>query len=154
MNTVLAPVYWDLVEPERGQFDFSSLDRLVEDARAGGMRLVLLWFASWKNSMSCYVPAWVKRDSRRYPRATDFDGTPQEILTPFSAVNRDTDARVFVALLAHLRETRRQRAHRPDAPGGERDRDDPQRTRPRRRGRAFLRHGRPRRARGIPHSTL
>jgi beta-galactosidase GanA len=104
MNTVLAPLYWDILEPEEGRFDFSGVDRLVKDARANGMRLVLLWFGSWKNSMSCYAPAWVKRDARRFPRATDLDGTPQEILSPFSAVNRDTDARAFAAVLKHLRE--------------------------------------------------
>ena len=69
------------------------------------MRLVLLWFGSWKNSMSCYAPAWVKRDPRRFPRATDRDGTRQEILSPFSAQNRDADARAFAALLRHLRQT-------------------------------------------------
>jgi beta-galactosidase GanA len=105
MNTVLAPVYWDLLEPAEGRFDFSTIDRLIEDARAGGMRLVLLWFASWKNSMSCYAPAWVKRNPKHFPRATDFDGTPQEILSPFSPANRDTDARAFAALMGHLRET-------------------------------------------------
>jgi hypothetical protein len=25
-------------------------------------RIVLLWFGAWKNSMSSYAPAWVKRD--------------------------------------------------------------------------------------------
>jgi beta-galactosidase GanA len=69
------------------------------------MRLVLLWFGSWKNSMSCYTPAWVKRDPRRFPRARDIDGTPQEILSPFSAENRDADARAFAALQGHLRRT-------------------------------------------------
>ena len=105
MNTVLAPVYWELIEPEEGRFDFSTLDRLMEGARANGMRLVLLWFGSWKNSMSCYAPAWVKRDPQRFPRATDFDGTRQEILSPFSAVNLDADARAFAAFLERLRET-------------------------------------------------
>jgi beta-galactosidase GanA len=105
LNTVLAPVYWDLVEPEEGRFDFSLLDRVVAQARASKMRLVLLWFGSWKNSMSCYAPAWVKRDARRFPRATDLDGTRQEILTPFASANRDADARAFAALQRHLRET-------------------------------------------------
>ena len=69
------------------------------------MRLVLLWFGSWKNSMSCYAPAWVKRDAKRFPRTADQDGTPQEMLSPFSAANRDADARAFAALMRHLRET-------------------------------------------------
>jgi hypothetical protein len=104
LNTVLVPVYWDLLEPEEGRFDFSLLDAVIEKAREHDMRLVLLWFASFKNSMSCYAPAWVKRDTGRFPRAMDEDRVPQEILSPFSTTNRDTDARAFAALLKHLRE--------------------------------------------------
>lgn len=105
MNTVLVPVYWDLVEPEEGRFDFSTVDQIVGQAREHSMRLVLLWFGSWKNSMSCYAPAWVKRDPQRFPRATDLNATRQEeILSPFSAANRDADARAFGNLLKHLRE--------------------------------------------------
>jgi len=105
MNTVLVPVSWDLLEPEEGRFDFSTVDQIVGQARENRMRLVLLWFGSWKNSMSCYAPAWVKRDTRRFPRAADRTGTLQEILSPFAAANRDADARAFAALLRHLRET-------------------------------------------------
>ncbi len=104
MNTVLLPVYWDLIEPAEGRFDFSTVDQVIGQARDGSMRLVLLWFGSWKNSMSCYVPAWVKRDSKRFPRTSDLDGTRQEMLSPFAAENRDVDARAFAALLRHLRE--------------------------------------------------
>ncbi len=105
MNTVLVPVYWDLIESEEGRFDFSTVDQVVGQAREHSMRLVLLWFGSWKNSMSCYAPGWVKRDVRRFPRAADLNGTPQEILSPFSAANRDADARAFAALLRRVRET-------------------------------------------------
>ena len=104
MNTVLVPVYWDLSEPQEGRFDFSLLDSVIGQARDHDMRLVLLWFASWKNSMSCYAPAWVKRDPKRFPRAADQDGVPQEILSPFSKTSRDADARAFAALQKHLRE--------------------------------------------------
>ena len=105
LNTLLVPAYWDRIEPDEGRFDFSTVDQLVAQARENQMRLVLLWFGSWKNSMSCYAPAWVKRDVARFPRARDVDGTPQEILSPFSAANRDADARAFAALMRHLRET-------------------------------------------------
>jgi beta-galactosidase GanA len=105
LNTVLAPVEWDLIEPQEGRFDFSSLDGLIEDARAHRMHLVLLWFGTWKNSMSSYVPSWVKRDARRFPRTKGADGRAQEIVSAASAEAREADARAFAALMRHLRET-------------------------------------------------
>jgi len=105
LNTVVAPVAWDVIEPAEGTYDFATVDGLIADARACEMRLVLLWFGSWKNSMSCYAPSWVKRDLTRFPRAQDSVGRNQEILSPFSTTNRDTDARAFAALMHHLKAT-------------------------------------------------
>jgi beta-galactosidase GanA len=104
LNTLLAPVSWELIEPVEGQFDFGTIDWLIEDARAHDMRLVLLWFGTWKNSMSTYVPAWVKRDTARFPRTLDGEGRPQEILSALSAELRDADARAFAALMRHLKQ--------------------------------------------------
>lgn len=102
LNTVLAPVYWELIEPQEGVYDFSLVDGLVAGARERDMRLVLLWFGSWKNSMSSYAPAWVKRDEARFPRARDANGRAQEILSPFYPANLQADRRAFAALMAHL----------------------------------------------------
>jgi beta-galactosidase GanA len=104
LNTVLTPVSWELIEPEEGRFDFSTVDWLIEDARAHDMRLVLLWFGTWKNSMSTYVPAWVKRDARRFHRTLDDKGSPQEILSAHSIATREADARAFAALMRHLKQ--------------------------------------------------
>jgi beta-galactosidase GanA len=103
LNTVVAPVYWDVIEPVEGKFDFAPVDGLIADAHANGMRLVLLWFGTWKNSMSCYAPGWVKADQARFPRARTSNGAGQEILSPFSATNRDADCRAFSALMRHLK---------------------------------------------------
>ncbi|MBK5270144.1 MAG: DUF5597 domain-containing protein [Bacteroidia bacterium] len=104
LNTVIAPVYWELIEPVEGKFNFSSIDTLIKNARMNNMKLVLLWFGVWKNSMSCYTPAWVKINTARFPRITDKSGSPQEIVTPFNNNNLDADRKAFVKLMQHIKE--------------------------------------------------
>lgn len=104
LNTVLVPVYWELLEPAEGKFDFELVDGLIEGARENDLRLVLLWFGSWKNSMSCYAPAWVKTNQQRFPRARLKNGRAVEILSPFGQASCEADARAFGELMKHIRE--------------------------------------------------
>jgi beta-galactosidase GanA len=103
LNTVLAPVAWEAIEPREGVFDWASVDALVRDARAHDLKLVILWFGAWKNSMSTYVPSWVKRDQARFPRAQLADGRGVDILSAFAPETLAADQRAYAALLAHLR---------------------------------------------------
>ena len=102
-NTVMAPVGWESVEPVEGRFDWSVVDGLIAEARNQQMRLVLLWFGTWKNANMSYTPAWVKRDTARFPRVIGADGRPIAVLSPIAAASRDADARAFAALMAHLK---------------------------------------------------
>jgi beta-galactosidase GanA len=102
LNTVLVPVYWELLEPEEGRFDFTLISAALAGARANGLRLVLLWFGTWKNSMSTYVPAWVKADRARFPMSERADGRRIEILSAFAEETVRADARAFAALMNHL----------------------------------------------------
>lgn len=103
LNTVLTPVSWELIEPSEGRFVWDSVDSLIKSARANDLKLVLLWFGAWKNSMSTYVPAWVKRDQTRFPRAQLPSGQAVEILSAFSNDTLNADVKAFKALLEHLK---------------------------------------------------
>lgn len=105
LNCVIATVSWELVEPEEGRFDFSMVDDLIRSAEAHGLKLILIWFATWKNALSTYPPEWVRTDGVRFPRALRRDGTKNRAISCFSSECRKLDARAFAALMKHLRKT-------------------------------------------------
>ena len=118
MNTVIGTASWELVEPEEGKFDFSLVDDEIKQARQRNMRLVMIWFATWKNAGSSYVPGWVKADPKRFPpmvikvradggMATFLANYMQQLNGPLSPLGKETvqaDARAFRALMKHIRE--------------------------------------------------
>ena len=103
-NTVEAPVYWELMEPKRGSFDFANVDLLVTQAREHHMHLVLLWFGTWKNGQNHYVPEWMKSDTKTYPREITAYGKLLDVMSPSSATNLEADQRAFAALMHHVKE--------------------------------------------------
>lgn len=102
-NTLEVPVYWEQLEPREGQFDDSVVDIVVQQARAHHVRLILLWFATWKNGKMHYAPEWVKNDPARFPRVIAPDGKPIDVLSPNSPTNYNAAAAAFAHLMAHLR---------------------------------------------------
>lgn len=105
LNTILVPAYWDLIEPEEGKFNFDLVDSIINKSRKINLKVILLWFGSWKNSMSCYAPAWIKTNESRFPRAQDQAGKGLEILSAFSKNNLDADKKAFSKLMKHIKET-------------------------------------------------
>lgn len=103
LNTVLPAISWAQFEPEEGKYNYDIVDGVIEQARKHDMRLVLLWFGSWKNTWSSYVPDWVKKDYDRFPRIKLRDSTSSERLSPFSLANQEADARAYEALMRHIK---------------------------------------------------
>ena len=94
-NTVEMPVYWEQLEPVQGKFDFSVVDALLAGAREHKVRLVLLWFGTWKNGAPHYAPEWVKRDPVKYPRVTGPKGEVRDTMSPFGGATMEADKAAF-----------------------------------------------------------
>src|ERR1017187_4649965 len=60
LNTIEYPVYWNVIEPEEGKFDFRGFDQILHGVRSQGLRADLLWFGTWKNGAMDWTPDWVK----------------------------------------------------------------------------------------------
>jgi hypothetical protein len=105
LNTALAAVCWDLIEPVQGKFDFTLVDGAIQAAGKNNLKLIFLWFGSWKNGVSTYPPLWIKTDLKRFPRARNKEGQSLDILSTLSETNLKADSRAFSALMKHLRET-------------------------------------------------
>ena len=103
-NVLEIPVAWEQIEPVEGKFDFSWVDTLIPQARENNVRLVLLWFGTWKNTSGSYQPEWVKSDLKRFPHMMTKDGKAHYVPTPLSRNNLEADKSAFVALMRHIRE--------------------------------------------------
>jgi hypothetical protein len=104
LNTVLVPLYWELVEPEEGRFDFALLDGIVAAAREVDLRLVFLWFGTWKNAASSYVPEWVKAAPKRFPRLQYRPGEDVDALSCFSQLSCQADSSAFATVMRRIRQ--------------------------------------------------
>lgn len=108
INTLLGSVTWEMIEPVESQFDFVELDAVIAGAREQDMKLVLLWFGTYKNGMSTYVPHWVKRNTRRFPRVHVLEAggvrRTVDMVSPLSEEACTSDSRAFGKLMAHLKE--------------------------------------------------
>lgn len=103
-NTVEVPVAWQQVEPVEGQFDFSFLQTLLDQARVHDKRVVLLWFGTWKNTSYAYTPDWVKLDNRRFPRMKTRTGKDHGVLSAHGEQTLAADKRAFVRMMTYLRD--------------------------------------------------
>ena len=103
-NTVEIPVYWEQIEAARGKFDFGVVDLILKQAREHHLRLVLLWFGTWKNGSSHYTPEWIKLDQAKNPFLMGKDGQALDSPSPFAPARLEADKAAFRALMRHLKE--------------------------------------------------
>jgi hypothetical protein len=83
LNALKVPIKWSMIEPEKGAYDFSYLDHVVDMARKNDLRLVLGWFGHYASgdgniyrnlTGEVFAPMYVIEDDETYPRAVDAVG--------------------------------------------------------------------------------
>lgn len=102
-NTLSIGVYWEIIEPTEGKFDFTLIDNLLASARRHNLKLILDWFATWKCGNMDYAPDWVKTNPRRFRRVIAPTGMALFTLSPHCQANFEADKKAFTALCNHLK---------------------------------------------------
>lgn len=67
MKHIRIPVYWDRVEGEEGNYDFSQIDWQLAEAQKRGAEIILVIGQKVPRWPECYVPKWVDQDPSNLP---------------------------------------------------------------------------------------
>lgn len=103
INTVIASIAWEQFEPQENKFDFTLLDHIIKTTHENNLKLVIIWFGSWKNGESSYMPLWVKQDTKRFFRIKDQNGNSMTAVSPFCTEAMQADAKAFKALMEGIK---------------------------------------------------
>jgi beta-galactosidase GanA len=104
INTLIASISWEQFEPEQGQFDYTLIDAIIKKGTENNLKLVIIWFGSWKNGESSYAPLWVKKDTEKYFRVKTKEGKNTTTISPFSKDAMLADANAFSVLMKRIKE--------------------------------------------------
>ena len=80
------------------------MDALLASARRHGIKLILLWFATWKNGVMDYPPEWVKTNPQRFKRVISSTGKGIWGLSPHCQANLEADKKAFTAFCSYLKD--------------------------------------------------
>ncbi|MEF3692113.1 MAG: C39 family peptidase [Candidatus Moraniibacteriota bacterium] len=72
VRKIRIPVYWDLVETERDQYNFADLDWQLEEAQKRKVEVILTIGQKVPRWPECFVPKWVEGDQERKKELIEF----------------------------------------------------------------------------------
>jgi len=65
VKKIRVPVYWDLVEPEKGKYNFSDLDWQISEAQKRNAEIILVVGQKVPRWPECFIPAWTQNDNEQ-----------------------------------------------------------------------------------------
>jgi hypothetical protein len=67
LNTVGAIIQWNRFELRKDQYEYAMIDGLIEAARERNMHLIIVWFGTWRNLQSNYLPKYIRDEKIGFP---------------------------------------------------------------------------------------
>lgn len=58
-DIIRIPLYWDLIEPNQGSFDWNDTDQMIAEAKAANTKLVLAIGHKLPRWPECHLPGWM-----------------------------------------------------------------------------------------------
>lgn len=108
-NTISIPLLWNKFETGEGVYDYTWLNSFIDNAKANGLKLEVIWFGSnvGGGGASNFMPSYIQDDTTTYPRQLNSDGTARQwsntwdgTVTPYSLEDPNLLAREEAALQA------------------------------------------------------
>lgn len=100
LNTVGAILQWNAFESRKDQYEYAMIDGLIEAAKERNMHLIIVWFGTWRNLQSNYVPRYVWDEKIAFPALKE-DGKPENGgISPFATKCAERDGLALSKLLA------------------------------------------------------
>jgi len=105
LNTASLLLYWNEIEPREGEYHFEMLDHRIKMARKHHMKIILVWFATFKNSVMTYAPDYVRQDHKRFAKVWDKNGMHiTNSSCPKAVETHQRDEAALVQVFKHLGE--------------------------------------------------
>jgi hypothetical protein len=104
LNTVGAIIQWNAFEPRKDQYEYAMIDGLIEAARERNMHLIIVWFGTWRNLQSNYVPRYVWEEKLAFPALKPDGKIDNGRVSPFATKCAERDGLALKALLARAAE--------------------------------------------------
>jgi hypothetical protein len=76
---------------------------IIKGAREHNVRLVFLWFGTWKNGSGHYIPLWAKSRPEIFTHITGNRGRSVDSPSPLAEACLKADMKAFSALMRHLK---------------------------------------------------
>ncbi len=75
VRNIRIPVYWDLVESERGEYSFEDIDWQLQEAAKRNAKIILVLGEKVPRWPECFVPKWASKEAEKRELLLNFEKT-------------------------------------------------------------------------------